>query len=146
MSHTTTIGSIIISDVQALNAAITELKAEGVNCDLLEGVKARAYYADQKGMENPDFTIKLHDGKYDVGLYKTSDGKGYEAKADFYAGNIERILGVQAGEGDDPYQAKMGKLYQKYAIHAATRKAVQQGMTVNRINNADGTVQLRVAV
>jgi hypothetical protein len=61
MSHTTVIGSIIISDMDALNGAIRELKAQGVNCDLLQGVKARAYFDNQAGMENPDYTIKLHD-------------------------------------------------------------------------------------
>lgn len=150
MSHTTTIGTILFADVDALRAAIHELKQEGVNCDLLEtvrGVKleARAYYGGQAGMENPDMVIKMNDGPYDVGLYQTEDNKGMEARADFWGGHIERQLGAKAQKGEDINQARMGKLYQKYAIHAATRKAVQQGYTVNRVNQSDGTVQLRIA-
>jgi hypothetical protein len=146
MSHTTTIGGIVISDMDALNAAIAELNTHGINCELLKGAQARAYYGNQKGMENPEYTIHLKDCRYDVGLYRTQNGDGLEARADFWEGHIERQLGVTPGPNDDHTQAKIGKLYNTYAVQAASRKAIQQGMRVQRVNHADGSVQLRIAV
>ena len=144
MSHTTSINSIVISDVDALRSAITELNREGVQCELLENMIARAYSSTQAGMTEPaDYVLKMEKSIHDVGLYKTDNG--YEARCDFWNGQIERQLGVTPAEGEDRNQARLGKLYQKYAIHAASRKATQQGYSVSRINNRDGSVQLRVA-
>lgn len=144
MSHTTAINTISITDVNALQSAIRELKANGVKCDLLERAVPRAYYPNQQGMGQADYVVKLHDSKYDVGLYAKQDGKGYESRCDFWDGQIERVLGTTPGEGDDHQQAKLGKLYQTYAIHAATNAAVQQGYTVQRINREGGAVRLMV--
>lgn len=147
MSHTATIDSVVISDEHALRATITELKSHGINCDLLENELARAYYPNQSGMsEKADFVVRLHDSPYDVGLYAKEDGKGYEARTDLYAGKVGNILGAKAQEGESSEQAALGKLFQTYAVQAATRKATQQGYRVNRINKNDGTVQLQVQV
>lgn len=147
MSHTSTISSILISDTAALRATVAELKSKGVRCDLLENAIPRSYSSMQEGMNTKaPFVVKLHDAQFDVGLYESNDGKGLEARTDFWNGSVERQLGVKPGEGDDAEQAKMGKLYQTYAVQAATRKAVQQGYRVNRVNKQDGGVQLQIAV
>lgn len=143
MSHTTTIDAIMFTDMGALQAAINELKATGVDCELLQNIKPRAYFSDQKGMGVAPYVVKLNDARYDIGLYESEEG-GYEARTDFYGGTVEKQLGVQDNEVSAE-QRKMGKLYQMYGVHAATRKAVQQGYGVNRVNKADGTVQLRIA-
>ena len=142
MSHTTEINSIKITDIAALRSAITELKAHGVKCDLLENAVPRAYYNNQLGQA--ELVVKLHDSRYDVGLYADEDGKGYTSKCDFWAQDIENVLGAAPLEGEDVGQAKLGKLYQTYAIHAATNTAVQQGYSVQRVNQENGTVQLMV--
>ena len=144
MSHTTAINCIKITDVAALRSAIIELKSHGVKCDLLENAVPRAYYPDQKGMGKADFVVNLKDASYDVGLYKDQDGKGYSARCDFYNGSVERELGATRQDDEDPNMARLGKLYQSYAIHAATNAAVQQGYTVQRVNQEGGTVQLQV--
>lgn len=146
MSHTTTIDSVTIKDVNALRSAVEELKRNGVNCDLVEDQIPRAYYSSQAGMDSKaPFVVKLNDSRYDVGLY--SDGKGgFEARADLFGGDISRSLGAKAQKGENTQQAAMGKLFQTYAIHAATRKAASQGYSVQRVTQDDGTVQLRVAV
>lgn len=147
MSHTSTINSIAITDQAALRSAIIELKQRGVNCELLENATPRAYYDTQDGMGQAPLVMKLNDSPYDVGFYPRADGQeGFEARTDFFSGHVERVLGAPAGEGENREQAKMGKLYQMYAVHAATNKAVMQGYSVSRNEKADGTIQLQVTV
>lgn len=146
MSHTSTISNIIISDVHSLRSAIKELTDQGVRCELLKDAIPRAYFSDQQGMGKAPYVVKLVDGKYDVGLYENKEGQGYEARADFFGGHIEKLLGVNDSSPSNPGQAKMGKLYQMYAVHAATRKAIQNGHQVRRINQLNGGVQLEVTV
>lgn len=144
MSHTTEIGNIVFSDVEALKAAVTELNSKGVKCSLEKGGTPRAYYANQQGMGPADYTLKLHDSVYDVGFYRDATKKGLVARTDLFGGHIARVLGVKANNSETAQQAALGKLNQVYAVHAATRKAVQQGMTVRRVNNQDGSVRLVV--
>lgn len=146
MSHTTTIKNLLITDQSALRAAIVELQGQGVECDLLEDMIPRGYYENQSGLEKAPLVLRLQDSRYDIGFYPNEEQTGLEARTDFFGGDIERQLGVKPGKGDDREQAKMGKLYQLYAIHAATAAAVRQGHAVNRVNNADGSVQLQVQV
>lgn len=143
MSHTSTIDAIVFTDMGALQAAINELKATGVDCELLENIKPRAYYDNQQGMGVAPYVVKLNKAQYDIGLYKNDDG-GYEARTDFYGGSVEKELGVTDASVTGE-QKKMGKLYQMYGTHAATRKAIQQGYGVTRSTKADGTIQLRIA-
>lgn len=146
MSHTTEIKGIVISDASALRAAIQELKSQGIRCDLLENAKPRAYYKEQGGLGQAPFVVKLHDSKYDVGLYAKTEGKGFEARTDFWNGEVEKVLGAKARKGEDETQAKLGKLFQAYAVAATVRQASQQGYTVSKQYKQDGSVQLRVAV
>lgn len=142
MSHTSTISNVVISDVGALQAAVTELNANGVSCTLVKEGTPRAYYDNQEGMGRAEYVLKLNDATYDVGFYRNDQGS-LEARTDFYKGSVEKQLSVQdeaAGE-----QARLGKLYNLYAIHATTRKAVQQGYNVRRVNNANGSVRLVVS-
>lgn len=145
MSHTTTIESVTISDIYALKSAVAELKQNGINCELIENATPRAYYNNQSGLEEAPYVLKLEDCQYDVGFYKRQDGS-YEARADFWAGHVEKVLGSPAREGESADQARLGKLYQTYAVHAATRKAIEQGYSVNRVVKDDGTIQLVVQV
>ncbi len=146
MSHTSTINAAVITDVHALRAAINDLKQAGVKCDLLENAVPRAYYSSQRGMEKADLVVKLHDSKYDVGLYKQEGKNSYEARTDFYNHQVEGVLGVTPQGEETPDQARLGKLLNAYAVNAATRKASQQGYQVSRVNNSDGSVQLRLQV
>jgi hypothetical protein len=143
MSHTTAINSIEITDVDALRSAVQELKTNGVDCELLENAIPRAYYRNQ--LPQADLVLKLNKSAYDVGFYAKENGTGYITKCDFFQGDIAKQLGTNdVREGEDPVQARLGKLYQTYAVHATSRAAAQQGHTVQRINKADGTVQLVV--
>lgn len=109
-----------------------------------KGGTPRAYYANQQGMGAADYVIRLADAPYDVGIYKHPTKNGYVARTDLFMGHVARVLGSPATSGEKAEQAALGKLYQTYGIHAATRKAVSQGMTVKRVNNQDGSVRLVV--
>jgi hypothetical protein len=144
MSHTTEISSIVFTDTAALVAAVNELANKGVKCSLEKGGTPRAFYQNQAGMGAADYVLRLAEAKYDVGFYSDKTKRGMVARTDLFAGSVAQVLGTSRGANDTPEQAAMGKLYQTYAIHAATRKAVQQGMTVQRVNNDDGSVRLVV--
>ena len=144
MSHTTEISNIVFSDTAALTAAIKELAAKGVKCSLVKGGVPRAFYPNQPGMGEADYVLRLEDSPYDVGFYHDKEKKGMVARTDLFAGRVAAVLGTTTTGTESAQQAALGKLYQMYAIHAATRKAVQQGMTVSRVNNTDGSVRLVV--
>lgn len=144
MSHTTEITGIVFSDMQALEAAVVQLKAQGISCLLEKGVTPRAYYTNQDGMGKADYVLRLFDCAYDVGFYPR-DGGGYVARTDLFNQQVSKILGVPVGKGG-PEMAALGKLNQAYAVEAATRQAIRQGHTVRRSARDDGSIQLIVEV
>ena len=144
MSHTSEVSDILFTDIAALTAAVNELSRSGLNISLTKGGTPRAYYQTQEGMGPASYVVKLEDAPYDVGIYKHPSKNGYVARTDLFMGHVARILGGKVSAGEKTEQAALGKLYQTYGIHAATRKAVSQGMTVQRVNNKDGSVRLVV--
>lgn len=144
MSHTSTIKAIKIQSIAALQAAVNELNEKmGVKCSLVENQVPRAYYAGQQGMGVAPYVIKLHDCKYDIGLYEDGQG-GYEARTDFFAQHVEQQLGVQACSVESREQARLGKLYQMYGVHAGMEAARKKGYSVRRVAGKDGAEQLIV--
>lgn len=146
MSHTTTIAKVLITDPVAFKAAVAELKRRGVlKGELVENAIPRAYSSNQTGMSAPaDLCLRLDGSPYDVGFYQT--GKGLEARTDFWGGHVQKQLGATPGPNDDRDQAKMGKLYQEYAAQVTMKQAVQQGRTVRRVDQKDGSVQIVVGI
>lgn len=144
MSHTTTISSIALVSQSAIRGAISDLKSQGIRCELLEKATPRAYYKDQPGMGEADFVIQLQDSRYDVGLYRNNKGQ-YEARADLFAGEISRVLGAERSSDDVPQeQAALGKFFQAYTTRAVEEQASNEGYIVNRSMNADGSVVLNM--
>ena len=141
MSHTTAITAVVISDVNALQAAINELASEGVKCSLLENCKPRAYSSGQEGMGTAPYVVKLNDATYDVGLYDNGDG-GFEARTDFWNGSVEKVLGVETNVNEEREQARLGKLFQRYAVCATENHAALNGYSTTRSQKEDGTLQL----
>lgn len=149
MSHTTTVETIIFTDIEALRAAIADLNQQGVRCELREQAVPRGYYQEQAGLEQAPYVIYLPDSRYDVGLYPRRNGQpGYVPRADFFSGQIACQLGVtpQGTDQAAQEQAALGKLNQAYAIQASFQQALRQGYQVYRVDQEDGTVQLRVSV
>lgn len=110
---------------------------------LAENAKPRAYFSNQAGMEVAPYVLQLPDAKYDIGLYP-AEGGGYEARTDFWGGSVEKVLGVQACSVDSRDQAKMGKLYQYYALNAAEEQAIQQGYQTRRVAAEDGAIHVAI--
>ena len=150
MSHTATVKAVRITNINALRAALVELNAQGIRCSLAENVKPRAFYENQDGMGVAPYVILLPDAKYDIGLYP-SEGGGYEARTDFWKGSlgghsgkpVEDLLGARCSKAGNEEQAKLGKLFQAYGIHATIDEARKKGLSVRRISDADtGRVKL----
>lgn len=144
MSHTTEISAIVFSDMAALAGAVAELQKMGVKCALERNATPRAFFQNQKGMEAADYVLRLADCPYDIGFYKTENGRGYSARTDLWGGHVQRVLGVNARPGETAEQAALGKLNQMYGVHAATREAARKGYRVQRINKEDGTIALKM--
>jgi len=143
VSHTSAVKAIAISSIESLQAAITELNSMGVKCSLIANAKPRAYFQNQEGMGQADFVIKLDDSRYDVGLYKTPSG-GYEARTDWFGQDVEKILGTKNYNKGNQEQAKLGKLFQMYGVHAAMNEARRKGLQATRQKGADGKEQVIV--
>lgn len=141
MSHTTAINAIKLTNIAHLQTAVAALQKSGVKCSLIAGATPRAYFSNQQGMGQADYVLKLNDSPYDIGLYKQADGS-YEARTDFHAGHIQRILGAPASDPSKRQQAQLGKLYQEYGIAGAMAAAREKGYDVARKTAQDGTVTL----
>ena len=142
MSHTSTISGVQIVSISALTAAVAELNKAGVKCELIKGGTPRAFYANQENLGPADYIVKLADAPYDIGLYKNGDA--FEARTDFWGGHVERCLGGRATTEARADQAKMGRLFQLYAVHAATEKARRQGHSVRRVVQPSGKIILEI--
>lgn len=141
MSHTSAIKSIKIQSISALRAAIEELSSQGVRANLIENATPRAYYNDQQGMGVAPFVIQLPQAKYDIGVYPTSDG-GYEMRTDFFGGSVAKEVGVVACSSETSEQAKLGKIFQYYALNAAEEQARNQGLMTQRVTGDEGAIEL----
>lgn len=145
MSHTATVKHVLISSISALREAVKELNTLGVKCSLVENAQPRAYFSNQSGMGTAPFVLSLGNGcPYDVGFYPTHDGKGYEARTDFYQGHVAKLLGVNGSDARSPGEQQLGKLFQLYAVHAASAVARAKGHMVSRRVKPDGTITLEV--
>ena len=142
MSHTSVIDAVKITDINALKAAVEELRKSGIDIKLVKGGTPRAFFANQTGLGPADYVLHLGGSPYDVGLYLNPESKSYEARTDLYGGYVAKVLGAKAQGKETAGQASLGRLYQGYAIHAAMRQAAKQGYTVSRVNGKDGSVKL----
>ncbi|ALT58022.1 hypothetical protein FDG94_gp029 [Pseudomonas phage SM1] len=123
---------------------MAELRASGMNIDIATDAVPRAYFQNQQGMGKAPYVIRLHDAKYDVGVYALPDGSGYELRTDFWGGSVERVVGAKASSSETTEQAKLGRIFQAYALNAAEQHAHQQGMTTTRSVGQDGAIELLV--
>lgn len=143
MSHTSSITAVKITSIPALQAAVAELNSVGVKCSLVQNETPRAFYANQEGLGKADYVLRLTDAKYDIGLYRQDDGT-YQARTDFWGGSVEKCLGAAASKPENAEQARMGRLFQLYGVHAATMEARRKGLSVRRITKPNGLIQLEL--
>jgi len=150
MSHTTTLKTVVIRDVAALQRTVAELKAKGVNCDLVENQRPRMYYAKQHG--ESAYVLKLHDAPYDVGFDLQADGS-YAPVFDEWADHVANQIGAGKGCGlakpgtpEGRAQWAIGQFMQGYAKNAAINAATAQGFMVESTSyDKDGNLHLTIA-
>ena len=116
----------------------------GVKCSLAENVAPRAYSVGQAGMGVAPYVVQIPEARYDIGLYGPDKDGGYEARTDFWSGSVEKVLGAPACSIESREQARLGKLFQTYGIHATMEAARAKGHMVRRTAGADGAVKLIV--
>lgn len=153
MSHTTKLKSVVIRDAAALVQAISDMRAEGINCSLDRNAKPNMYYNDQHKV--CDYVMRLpgaivNGRSYDVGFDKQEDGT-YVPVFDEW-GNA---IGGQIGAGpncpmpttaEGRAQHQIGRFMQHYAKNAAMNAAAAQGMSVESCSqDAEGNYQVVIA-
>lgn len=158
MSHTTTVKSVGIRDIEALKQAVADLQSErGINCSLEEGknIAPRMYYSRQteelKG--KTPYVLRLPDAQYDVGFQEMEDGT-YAPVTDFFGSSVENQLHSDCGcdknemTQDQRTTYAIGGLMQRYAKNAAINSAVAQGYEVESVTQDQdtGEVHLSIAV
>ncbi len=133
MSHTTTIKSVAISDIAALQAAVAELQKSGVKCELVENTKARLWNeAQANSLGVCDYVLRLNDSPYDIGFAKQPNGS-YVPAFDEWGGHVAGQLGASCPlptSSEGKAQHAIGKLMQNYGKHAALNQARREGKTV----------------
>jgi len=163
MSHTTSVRSVPIKDVQALHSAVDELVAMGVNCRLVANAKPRMYYSDQlrrhlgRDSEIADYVLQLTDARYDVAFLKQDDGS-YTPVFDDWQKSVANQIGAKfsgrvehwSGNRQDTEQTlhSIGKLLQQYSKHAAINTALGEGYSVTGelLDEETGHIHLELTV
>lgn len=150
MSHTTTIKSVPIKDVQALKAAVKELQDAGVKCELRENCMPRMYSEGQaRAVGTCDYVLHLPNSRYDVGFVKQADGS-YAPAFDEWSGQVAGTLGAACplpNTAEGKAQHAIGKLMQSYGKHAAINQARREGYTVESAKHDNkGNLVITLAV
>lgn len=129
MSHTTTLKTVSLNNVTALQEAVEFLKSQGVKCDLKQDIKPRMYYQDQYA--KCDYVLQLHNSPYDVGFAKQKDGT-YLPVFDSWNGHIQKEIGMPSTcpvpkTEEERAAAVVSRLLDCYAVHAAKTTLEESG-------------------
>ncbi len=126
MSHLSKI-ELEINDLQALKSACKRL-----NLTYDENQKEFVWFAGRKTA--CEATIKIPNARYEMGIIKKQEGKGYELQTDFYDRGVGAVIGTNGG-----------LLKQAYAIEKGKLEAKRKGYQVFE-QQTDAGIQLRIRV
>lgn len=152
MSHTTTLKAVQIRDLDALRAAVAELQASGVNCELVQDAVPGMYYGTQHS--KCDYVLKFPEAtyggkRYDLGFDRQADGS-YAMVFDDWQSTLRNQIGAACplpDTAEGKAQHAVGRFTQAYAKHAAMNAAMAQGYMVEGTEiDQDGNVHLTLAV
>lgn len=146
MSHTTKLKSIAIRDISALRSAVAEIKASGVECELVEKQTPRMYSPQQeKDLGVCDYVLRLPNSRYDVGFEKQQDGS-YIPVFDDWNNQVGSQIGAACpmpGTKEGNAQHAIGRFMQSYLKHATTNIARAKGQMVQSCHvNPNGEIKL----
>lgn len=138
MSHTTRVSEVRVHDIDALQAAVTELQSQGVNVTLERDAPCRIW--GQAPIK--PFVVHNHAGRFDVGFEEAKDGNGYTPIFDYHGGELYNVMGQgkqQAKTPEERVLSNIARLMQAYAIKALSNAAYQAAGTVNTVKQEDGS-------
>lgn len=155
ISHTTTVKSIEIRSLTALEQAVSELAAErGFQYQWKENCKPRLYYGTDQFKQNCEKVLSIDGCSYEIGFHKQEDGT-YAAITDFYEyGNtpVSKFLKARGANsleacGCNREEHAIGGLLQEYAKQAAIEQATSQGYFVEdcTIDEESGEILMNIA-
>lgn len=166
MSHNVKITGIKITDLDALDSAIAELRAEGIGIRLERGPLAsrsltfRTYRAGSLNDDRAHHVIRLDNCKYDIGLIRQPSGH-YLPVYDNALG-ISVACPIAAPGGGNNYNMRaitdagevalaargigIGKLMQRYSTRLAEMEAKRRGYTSRRVPGENGALHLEITV
>jgi hypothetical protein len=128
MSHTTSLRTLKIVDIAALEEAVQYLNENGAKLEFLKNARPRMYYERQQ--ELCDFVVKVHGSRYDVGFKKGEDGTYYPI-FDAWQGDLRAQIGAPSnvyGENvEEEQMLNISKLIDLYGIHAAKNQLETDG-------------------
>lgn len=129
MSHTTTLKSVNINDIRALQEAVNFLKERGLQAELVENAVPRMYYGNQYG--KCDYVLRLTNSPYDIGFAKQADGS-YAPVFDSWAGHLQKQIGNPSSckvptSQEEREAAAVASLLNAYGVHAAKNQLEAEG-------------------
>ena len=128
MSHTTTLKTIKIVDIEALEDAVSFLAKEGVRVSFHKNTRPRMYYERQQVM--CDYVVKIAGCPYDVGFEKQADGS-YAPIFDAWDGHIRQAIGAASGilgaSVEEETMLNISRLVDLYGVHAARNQLSKDG-------------------
>lgn len=142
MSHNVSIAGVKITDLNALQAAISELQQEGSRITFEPEGKAFRTWPGQPN--SCDAVIRLPAERFDVGLRKQADGS-YVPIFDHMLNNNQSIsCEVPTRENRMDGRFALGRLLQRYAVCVAEQQAAAEGHMVSRNKDDAGNIVLTV--
>lgn len=149
MSHVSKLSGMKIKDEAAMRAAVADLTAKGIKCELVQNAVPRMHgQREEQAVGKCDYVLKLPNGKYDVGFKKQSDGT-FQAVIDTYGNHVGGQIGAACpmpNSAEGRVQHQMGQFMQNYAKHAAMNAARAKGMNVlgATVDETTGDVKVRL--
>lgn len=140
MSHNVLIRNIPIVNIRALQRAITELAAEGVNVSLVETNHFRTYPGQSSKC---DYCISLPGENHDVGLVKQEDGSYLPIFDPWGMHHNGEGVSCQLNQGErGDSRTAIGKLLQRYSTCIAEDTFADSGQYCSREVNENGDIVL----
>jgi hypothetical protein len=151
MSHTSIIKGIELRDARAIEQAVADLRAKGVEIELRINETPRMYYESQaREVGVCDYVLRLGKSRYDVALKRNPMTGTYDVFLDTWGGDIAGAIGATCPLPRDEYaraaEHAIGQFVQRYGVNVSKNQARQAGYEITEMVDESGTVHLMVAV
>ncbi len=143
MSHVAKI-DLVVKDLEALKAAVKEL-----GLHFKENQKTYGWWGTSVGgyplpkgitkddLGKCDHAIAVNGTTWEIGVFKLRDGSGFALLYDFFGSQGQPIANAIGGNDGK-------RLKDVYCTHKVMMEARRRGQSVQRTNERDGTIRLRI--